>query len=150
MARPTTSMKKGWLTRTSYDEIIHTWWWPKEIQIQLWWLQEIQIAWWSRSSSDDPDREMIQIWRMKMTWRLRRLKMQMTRRSSWYKEEDHCWKLRRKNTFLFKRECWCICNFGMYSSMYLMYCNPIFILGCIYDIIESCHTPMFLSGGYIM
>ena len=24
VARPTTSMKKGWLCRTSYDEIIHT------------------------------------------------------------------------------------------------------------------------------
>ena len=60
-ARPTTSMKKGWLCRTSYDDIAHTWWWPGEIQIQLWWLREIQIEWWSRSSSDDPDRVMIQI-----------------------------------------------------------------------------------------
>ena len=24
VARPTTSMKKGWLCRTSYDEIVHT------------------------------------------------------------------------------------------------------------------------------
>ena len=45
-ARPTTSMKKGWLCRTSYDEIVHTWWWPEMIQIELW----------SRSSYDDSDR----------------------------------------------------------------------------------------------
>ena len=78
--RPTTSMKKGWLCRTSYDEIVHTWWWPVEIQIKLWSRSsdddserskssddpdpavEIQIEWWSRScperwsrSSDDLD-----------------------------------------------------------------------------------------------
>ena len=60
MARPTTSMKEGWLCRTSYDKIAHmmmTRWDPDRamIQIQLWWLWEIQIEWWSRSSSDDPD-----------------------------------------------------------------------------------------------
>ena len=45
---------------------------------------------------------------------------------------------------------WCICNFGMYSSMYLMYCNPMFILRYIYNIIESyCHSPMFRSRGSI-
>ena len=49
----------------------------------------------------------------------------MTRWYSQYREEDRCWKLCRKNTFLVKRECWCICNFGMYSSMYLMSCNPM-------------------------
>ena len=143
------------------------WWCPMMIQIE-WWSRSssddldqvmIQIQWcWSRSrddldpvmmSHDDPDREMIQIWRMKMTWRLRRL--EMTRWSSWYREEEQCWKLCQKNTFLFKRECWCICNFGMYSSMYLMYCNPMFIPGCIYYVIESCcHAPMFRSGESIM
>ena len=47
--------------------------------------------------------------------------------------------------------CWCICNFGMYSSMYLMYCDPMFILGCFYYVFESCcHAPMFRSGGLIM
>ena len=80
MARPTTSMKKGWLCRTSYDEIVHTWWWPAEIQIKRWSRSryddsersrssddpdpavKIQIEWWSRScperwsrSRDDPD-----------------------------------------------------------------------------------------------
>ena len=86
---------------------------------------------------------MIQIRRMKMNWRIRRLEMQMKRWSSWYREEYQCWKLCRKNTFPVKRECWCICNIGMYSSMYLMYCNPMFILGCIYYVFESCcHAPM--------
>ena len=172
------------------------------IQIQLWWLREIQIEWWSRSSSDDPDREMIQIqiqfewWSrsspvkmIQIEWWSRSggdvpwwsrlsddpdpdpdrvmiqiqfyddpdlddLKMKMTWRrrcSSWYREEDQCWKSCRKNTFLVKRECWCICNFEMYSSMYLMYCNPMFIPGCFYYVFESCgHAPMFRSGGLIM
>ena len=44
--RPTTSMKKGWLYRNSYDEIVYTWWW----------LEEIQIERWSRSSYDDSER----------------------------------------------------------------------------------------------
>ena len=124
--------------------------------------------WWSRSSDDpdpvmmfydDPDREMIQIrrWRWlededdlktKMTWILRILEMQMMRWSIWYREEDQCWKSCRKNTFLVKRECWCICNFGMYSSIY---CNPMFIPGCFYYVFESCdHAPMFRSGRLIM
>ena len=162
-ARHTTSMKKGCLCRTSCDEKNH------EIAPRM-----IQIKWWSRSSDDDPA-VMIQIewwsrsipvmliqierWsrssdndlNMMMTWRLRGLEMHMTRWSSWYREEDQCWKLCRKNTFLVKRECWCICNFGMYSSMYLMYCNPMFILGCIYYVFESCcHALMFRSGGSIM
>ena len=48
-------------------------------------------------------------------------------------------------------KCWCICNFGMYSSMYLMYCNPMFIPGCSYYVFESCdHTLMFRSGRLIM
>ena len=46
--------------------------------------------------------------------------------------------------------CWCICNFGMYSSVYLMYCTPMFIMGCVCNVFESCHAPMFLSGGSIM
>ena len=67
--RPTTSMKKGWLCRNSYDEIVHTWWWPKEIQIELWSRSNYDDSERSRSS-DDPDpavmiqilsREMIQI-----------------------------------------------------------------------------------------
>ena len=123
------------------------------IQIQWWCSMMIEIEWWSRSSDDvpwwsrsrdDPDP-------VKMTWRWRWFEDSEDSRcrwSSWYKEEYQCWKLCRKNTFLVKRECWCICNFGMYSSMYLMYCNPMFILGCIYYLFESCcHTPMFRSRG---
>ena len=110
VARPTTSMKKGWLCRTSYDEIVHTWWWPVEIQIKLWSRSSYDDSKRSKSSDDpdpvmmfydDLDREMIQIqwWRWlededdlktKMTWRLRRLEMQKTRWSSWYREEDQC------------------------------------------------------------
>ena len=152
-------MKKGWLCRTSNDEIVYTWWWPVEIQIE----------WWSRSSyddsersrsSDDPDpavmiqilsREMIQIewwsrsspvmliqigWWSRSSdaiwwWSRSRddLKTKMTWRWRWLKYEDvpfdaekktSAKKLCRKNTFLVKRECWCICNFGMYSSMYFI------------------------------
>ena len=211
-------MKKGWLCRTSYDEIVHTWWWPVEIQIELWSRSSyddsersrsrddpdpvvmIQIEWWSRSSlerwsrsSDDPDPVqwwwsrssddldsvmMIQIewwsrscddvlwWsrsrddpdpddlKMKMTWRRRRLDDRddlKTNMIQWYIEEDQCWKLCRKNTFLVKRECWCICNLGMYSYMYFIYCNPMFIPGFFYYVFESyCLTPMFRSGGLLM
>ena len=54
VARPTSSMKKGWLYRTSYDEKNH------EIALVM-----IQIEWSSRSSedstSDDPDREPMMI-----------------------------------------------------------------------------------------
>ena len=64
MDRTTTSMKEGWLYRTSYDDTAHmmiTRWDPDRamIQIQLWWLWEIQIKWWSRSSNDDLDWVMI-------------------------------------------------------------------------------------------
>ena len=47
-------------------------------------------------------------------------------------------------------QCWCNCNFGMYSLVFLMYCNPMFIPGCICNLLESCHAPMFLPGGSIM
>ena len=144
-----------------------------------WWLRSSDDSqWWSRSRDDpdpvmmphddpdpvmmpygDPDWEKIQIrWlededdlKMKMTWILRGPEMQMTRWSSWYREEEQCWKLCRKNTFLVKRECWCICNFGMYSSMYLMYFNPMFISVCFYYVFESCClTLMFRLRGSIM
>ena len=132
-------------------------WWSRSspvmmIQIQWWCAMMIQIEWWSRSSSMTIQ---IERWsrsrwlededdlKMKMNW--------IWRWSSWYREEDQCWKSCRKNTFLVKRECWCICNFGMYSSMYLMYCNLMFILGCFYYVFDSCcHAPMFLLGGSIM
>ena len=145
--RPTTSMKKGWLCRTSYDEKNHE---IAPVLNQIKWLSKssnddpvVMIL--IKSSDDDPDREMIQIrwWlededELKMGW------------SSWYREEDQCWKLCQKNTFLVKRECWCICNFGMYSLVYFMYCTPMFIPGSFCNVIESCHTPMFLLGCSIM
>ena len=52
--RPTTSMKKGWLCRTSYDEIVYTWWWLEEIQIERWSRSSYDDSKRSRSS-DDPD-----------------------------------------------------------------------------------------------
>ena len=152
-SRPTTNMKKGWLCRTSYDEIVHTWWWPVEIQIEQWSrsipVMMIQIEWWSRSSDDvlwwsrsrdDPDPDDL---KTKMTWR-RDDPVDIAKKNL-------CWKLCRKNTFLVKRECWCICNFRMYSSMYFIYCNPMFIPGCLYYVFESCgHALMFRLGGLIM
>jgi len=144
-------MKKGWLCRTSDDEIVYTWWWPVEIQIE-WWSRSsyddsersrssddpdpavvIQIEWWSRSSPV----MLIQIgWWSRSSdailwWSRSRddLKTKMTWRWRWLKDEDvpvdaekktSAEKLCRKNTFLVKRECWCICNFGMYSSMYFI------------------------------
>jgi len=131
-------------------EMIQIEWWSRSspvmlIQIEWWSRSSDAILWWSRSR-DDPDPDDL---KTKMTWRWR-----------WLEDEDDpvdaekktsAEKLCRKNTFLVKRECWCICNFGMYSSMYLMYCNPMFISGCFYYVFESCgHAPMFRSGGLLM
>ena len=150
-----------------------------QVMIQIWWwynddpvVMIMQISWWRRLEEED-DLKMKVTWRwrsledegdlkMKNNWRRRRLedednlKIKTTWR--WWCRDDPvdtkkktsaeklCWK----NTFLVKRECWCICNFGMYSSMY-MYCNPMFILRCIYYVIESfCHASMFWLGGSIM
>ena len=141
-------------------EMIQIEWWSRSC-LEIWsrWSDNPDpVQWcWSRSSDDldpvmpfydDPDREMIQI---QMTWRRRWLEDEddlKTNMIQWYREEDQCWKLCRKNTFLVKRECWCICNFAMYSSMYFIYCNPMFIPGCFYYVFESCgHAPMFRSGG---
>ena len=139
-----------------YQVMIQTWWWSSDA------LDQVMIQWWSKLdddpmmlktkwwSSDAPDQVTIQTWwrwlededdlKMKMTWWW----------SRWYKEEDLCWRLCQKNTFLVKRECWCICNFGMYSLVYLMYCTLMFILGSIYNVIESCNSPMFRLGDSIM
>ena len=199
-ARPTTSMKKGWLCRTSCDEnnheiapvMIQRWWSNSDdpdwvmIQIQWWWSSSddpvvmIRIQWWSRSSDDDldwvmiqiqwcwssrddPDQVMIQIqgwWsRSRRRWLEDKddLKMKMTWR--WWELDDDpddtekktcADKLCRDNTFLVKRECWCNCNFKMYSLVYLMYCTSMFPPGGICNVIESCHAPMFPSRVYIM
>ena len=101
------------------------WWCPVMIQIQWWSRSSDDVPWWSRSSDDpDPNEDDLQ---MKMTWRW------------WITDDDQddtekktCVdKLCRENTFLVKRECWCNCNFGMYSLVFLIYCNPMFIPGCI-------------------
>ena len=36
----------------------------------------------------------------------------------------------------------------MHSLLFLMYCNPMFIPGCICNVLESCHTPMFILGSF--
>ena len=151
-ARPTTSMKNGWLCRTSYDEknreiapVMMTQWWSKSsddpdlVMIQIQW-------WWSKSSDDwDPDEDDL---KMKMTWRWRWRELNDDPDDT---EKRTCAdKLCQENTFLVKRECWCICNFEMYSSVYLMYCTSMFILGCVCNVFESCHATIFLSGGSIM
>ena len=71
------------------------------------------------------------------------LKMTRTLRwPRWYKTEDLCWYiLCRENTFLVKRECWCNCNFIMYSLVFLIYCNPMFILGC-YHVMSHPDVPI--------
>ena len=111
----------------------------------------IQIKWWSRLD-DDPVMIQIQWWSrldeydlmMKMTWRWIWLDDDL-----YDTENKTCAdKLCQENTFLVKRECWCICNFRMHSSIYLMYCTLMFILGCVCNVIDSCHTPMFIPGSF--
>ena len=36
----------------------------------------------------------------------------------------------------------------MYSLVFLMYCNPIFISRFVCNVFESCHTPMFIPGNF--
>ena len=99
----------------------------------------MQIERWSRSRWLEDEEDLMTEMTWRWTW------------SSDTEKKTSAEKLCRKNTFLVKRECWCICNFGMYSSMYLMYCYPMFILGCFYYVFESyCITPMFRSGGLLM
>ena len=59
------------------------------------------------------------------------------------KHTEKCIKILRSDN---GGECCCICNFGMYSLVYFMYCTPMFIPGSICNVIESCHASMFLSG----
>ena len=108
------------------------WWCPVMIQIKWRSISGDDVQWWSRTS-DDLDLM------MKMTWRWRwledadDLKMQMMK---WSREEEQWWKLCRENTFQVKRECWCNCNFRMYSLVFLIYCNLMFILRCTW--VMSC------------
>ena len=77
--RPTTSMKKGWLYRNSYDE--------KNLEIAP---VLIQIEWWSRSSNDDPT-VMIQI-----EWWSRSSPVMMIQIERWSRSEDD---LKKKMTW---------------------------------------------------
>ena len=101
----------------------------------------IQIEWWSRSNDDDPDLDEADL-KMNMTWRWRW--QELNDDPDDIEKKTCADKLCRENTFLVKRECWCICNFGMYSLVFLMYYNLMFISGCICNLLESCHTPMFI------
>ena len=81
-ARLTTSMKKGWLYRTSCDEknheiapVMFQWWWSSSddpdwvmIQIQLWWSSDVLDWVWSSDDDPDPDEDDLKI---EMTWRWR-------------------------------------------------------------------------------
>ena len=103
-ARPTTIMKKSWLCRTSYDE--NNW----EIE---------PFDWDSGSSDDDDDPVMIQLWWWSSNDDLMMIQLW------WWSRLDPVTKtcanvLCQENTFLVKRECWCICNIGMYSLVYLI------------------------------
>ena len=119
-ARPTTSMKKGWLYRTSYDEknweitpfdrdnrrsdddddpmMIQLWWWSSDDPSLM------MVQWWS-NFDDDPALMMIQWW---------------SNFDDDLEKKNYTDELCQENTFLVKRECWCICNFGMYSLVYLI------------------------------
>ena len=145
--------------RSSDDDdpmMIHFWWWSSDdpalmmiqwwsifnddlVMIKLWWWSNydpslMMIQWWS-SLDDDPALIMIQWW------------------SSFDDdpEKKTCADvLCQENTFLVKSECWCICKFRMYSLIYFMYCTPMFLSRSISNIVESCHTQMFLSEESIM
>ena len=172
-ARPTTSMKKGWLCRTSCDDKNHEI--APVMMIQQWWSRSrddpnlvMMPQKWSRSSDDDPDQVMIQI-QMKMTWRWRwledeyDLKMKITWSWRWRGIEDDpddtkkntcADKLCRENTFLVKMECWCNCNFRMYSLVYFIHCISLVLdvpIRTIINVIKSCKVievnPSFLSRG---
>ena len=116
---PITSMKKGWLCITSYDE--KNWdiapfdWDSRAMMIQLWWwssddlaLMMIQLC---SGFDDDPEKKTC--------------------------ADELC----QENTFLVKRECWCICNFGMYSLVYFICCISLYPdvpIGRIINVIKSC------------
>ena len=147
-----------WWSRCDDDPdlmMIHIWWWYNDDDPAV---VMVQIPWWRRLEEEDDledDLKMKKTKKMKKTWRRwwledeEDLKMKTTWRWRWRddpvdtEKKTWSWKLCRKNTFLVKRECWCICNFGMYSLIYLMSCTPMFIPGCVYNVIESCHAPMF-------
>ena len=124
-----------WWSRSS-DDLNLVWWCRLSDHLDL--VMMIQIKWWSRYSDDDPDQK------MNMTWIWQGLKDDPDDTE----KKNYANKLCRENTFLVKRECWCICNFGMYSLVFLMDCNLMFIPGCVCDVFKSCHTLMFIPGSF--
>ena len=141
--------------------------------IQQWWSKSsddpdlMMIQWCSKSSvdpdlmmihrcsrsGDDPDLMMIQ-WcfissnypYLKMNWRWRWIDDDPNDT-----EKNTCSdKLCQENTFLVKRECWCICNFGMYSLIYLIL-YPNVPIKRVINIINSCkfievNLPLLIGG----
>ena len=96
VARPTTSMKKGWLCRTSHDKIVHTWWWPEMIQIKLWSRSSYDDSERSRSS-DDPDQEMIQI-QIQIEWWSKSSPVMMIQIEWWSRSSDDVlWRSRSRD-----------------------------------------------------
>ena len=98
-------------------------WWSRSSSVMM-----IQIEWWSRSSDDV-------LWRYRSRWLEYEdeLKMKMTWRQRWRELDDDpddtgkktcADKLCQENTFLVKRECWCIYNFRMYSLVYFYVLYP--------------------------
>ena len=120
-----------WWSRSRDDldlvMMIHIEWWSRssdDVPDRVWSSDNVLDRVWS--SDDDLDRVMIQI-QMKMTWRWTWWELN---NDTYYIEKNTCAdKLCRENTFLVKRECWCNCNFGMYSLVFLIYCNLMFIPG---------------------
>ena len=113
--RPTTSMKKGWFYRISYDkknqEIApfwdSTWWWsrldddPDQVMIQIWWwcsdddpiVVMIQIQWWRILEEEDDLEEYL---KMKVTWRWRRLEDDEDEEDEEDKEDEDNLKMKMK------------------------------------------------------
>ena len=135
------------------------WWWSRlddDLDVMM-----IQTWWWSRCV-DDPVVVMMQIPWWRKTWSRIWLedkedsKTNNTWRWRWWddlvdiEKKTSANKLCRENTFLVNMKCLSICNFEMYSFIYLMYCTSMFIPRHIYNVIESCHVSMFRSGDSIM
>ena len=129
---PVMMIQIQWWSRSSDDDPD-----PVMIQFQWWWsrwsddqdpVMMSQIEWWWSRANDDPYPNEYEL-NVNMTWRWRWRELN--------DDPDDTKKMTcadtfcRENTFPVKRECWCNCNFRMYSLVFLIYCNSMFILGCI-------------------
>ena len=59
------------------------------------------------------------------------------------------WKLdllQENQCFSVSSRFWCNYNFEMYSLVFLMYCTLMFIPGSVFNVMDSCHAPMFRLG----